>query len=302
MVMALAKNREEEIRSQLKRHSEEIARVYRGWFARPAEHPYMKGQVLVEHRVCGAALFFLANGQTILTPLVLPDDFSKLAPSIKDHIGDERWTGWESLVADVNSNLSEAVSLWKEIGERVAAAGSEVGLFATTNPMEPLPDTYWPELFMGSIWLEPQYYDEKKVHSWEKADVVEDLFFQSTGHMTEQVPTWIFDRSPMIRSQSKQSVEAMKRAWESEATSVGPDLRKLASERDRIDAKAKEFQALLSNLQSEYVRTSRLPGVCSTCRPRLDELGLPQSSSPSGAQGAQTTPPGAAADSLHRKA
>ncbi|MDA4122169.1 MAG: hypothetical protein OK456_03190 [Thaumarchaeota archaeon] len=262
----------------------------------------MKGQVLVEHRVSGAALFFMANGETILSPLVLPDDFSKLTGSIKGHVGDERWKAWESLVADVNSNLTAAVSLWKEIGDRVATAGREVGLFATTNPMEPFPDTYWPELFMGSIWREPQYYDEKKAHSWEKVEIVEDQFFLSTGHMSEQIPTWIFDRSPMVKSQSKQSVEAMKKAWESEATRADPGLRKLMAERDRIDGSSREFQALLNNLQSEYAKTSRLSGACSICKPWLDELGTAQDLSSSGATGGQTAPPSGVADLPHRKA
>jgi hypothetical protein len=286
--MTVEGNREMELRSQLKRHFEEIVGVYASWFGRPAERPRFKGQLLVEHRVSGAAFFFMANGQHILQPLILPGEFASLVESVKAHLGDEGWKKWEDLVAEMNSNLSAAVSLWNEIGERLGATARKVGLFSASTPMEPLVDRYWPELFIASIWQEPEYYEGKKVHSWESAIIVEDEVTLFNSHQFDTFQTWIFANSNMVRSQSKHAVETMKKAWESEGTRVDPILRKLRADQVRIEESAREFQGLLGSLQSEYTRTSRLQGACATCNPWIDELNSSPPSPSTGTMGSQT--------------
>jgi hypothetical protein len=245
---------------------------------------------LVEYRVSGAAVFFMANGDTLRYPLALPDEFTRIVEQIKDHLGGQGSKEWDDLVADVNSNLSAAISLWNEVRKALAVAARKAGLFAASAPLGEVADTYWPELFVASIWQEPAYYDEKKVHSWEKLDIVETEFTLNNSHSFDSFRAWIFADSNMIRGQSKKSVEDMKEAWQNEATRAEPSLRKLMAERVRIDEAARKFQVLLGNLESEYVRTSALSGVCSICKPWLDELNSsPISSSPE-VLGGQTTP------------
>lgn len=282
--MAVESGRDQELRNSLKRHSEELAGVYGAWFEHPGERPQFKGHPLVEHRVSGAALFFMSNGQTVLNPLVLPKDFARLAEPIKAHLGAENWKAWEGITRGVDSNLTAAVSLWGEIAATLATAARGLGLFGVSSPNDPIiVDRYWPELFIASIWHEPEYYEQKKAHSWESATIIEDPVTVSNSHQFDSFRTWIFAASNMVRSQSERSVEAMKKVWADEAARAEPLLRNLWAERARVEEETKAFQGVLRRFKSEYSQTSRVPGECSVCRPWLDQLNSPAVAPSSGA-------------------
>jgi len=261
-----------QVRSQLRKHSDEIVGAYDKWFQLVPERPRMKGLMLIEYRLPGAAAFYMANEQTLLHPLVLPEQLEGLQGAIRGHLGAENWKRWETLMSDVNANLAAVAALWKEIGDMLAPTARRAGLFAQSGPTDPMVDTYWPEMFVNSIWREPEYYEEKKVHSWESAKIVEEAYTIPMRHTLDNVQTWIFENTNMVRSQNKEPAEMMRRAWEEEATRVEPIKKKLMAERARIEGSEIEFQAVLRNIESEYRRTSVLAGACPTCKPWLDEL------------------------------
>jgi hypothetical protein len=266
-----AQEHSDEIIGQLKKHYDEVVGAYIQWFQDVPQRPRMMGQLLIEYRLPGAAAFYMANDQVLVHPLVFPKELERLQEGMRGHLGAENWKRWETLLAEVNSNLALVVALWKEIGERMAAAARRAGLFAHI-PTEPMVDTYWPELFVDAIWREPEYYLEKKIHSWESATIGEEYFAITLRHTLDTVQTWVFANSNMVRSQNKEPAEMMKNAWEEEAIRVEPIKKELMAERARIEANAKEFQSLLHNIEAQYARTSKLAGVCPTCAPLLAEL------------------------------
>ncbi len=270
--MAVAGNSEEEVESRLRRHFEEIVGVYGRWFAPPPERPQFKGMMLIEYRMPGSAAFYMANEQIIRSPLVLPVESENLREGLKGHLGVENWKTWENLMTEVNAHLDAVVAFWKEIEEMLARAARAAGLFAQSRPTEAVVDTYWPELFVNYIWREPEYFEEKKAHSWESVPIVEEQVQITMQHGFDIVNTFAFAGTNLVRSQSRESVEKMKKAWEEEAMRAEPIKKGLMAERARIEGNAKGFQAGLLNLVADYARTSELPGVCPTCRPWLDEL------------------------------
>ena len=140
------------------------------------------------------------------------------------------------------------MEVWKEIESSIATQARRAGLFPSNTPADAPVDTYWPALFVATIWRESEYHDANKVHSWEGARVVENTAVIPMRHTVDAVQTFVVAGTNLLRSQSIESAQMMKKAWEAEGKKVEPIARHLMSQRTAVLAEAAELREILRKL------------------------------------------------------
>jgi hypothetical protein len=142
--VAIVDDRRENVKGQIAAHRRWTVEAFRRGLERPARRPLGLGYVSIEYVLVGAAAYHMGDGQAIIYPLQLSDELEDLDESVRIHLGAENWERWKVLKAEVNFHPDTVSRLWKEIGDSLAEAARNVGLFASDTPVEAPVDMYWP--------------------------------------------------------------------------------------------------------------------------------------------------------------
>ncbi|MDA4112717.1 MAG: hypothetical protein OK474_01590 [Thaumarchaeota archaeon] len=275
-----AGERTSELRSRIKKHFDEVLQIYGTLFERKVAEPPGAWGPFIEYRLTtGAAAYYFNEGHTVVLPLELPQELKAVEDELRAHLGAENWERWEALVLETRSHLDVVAKTWTKMREDLDTQAHEIGLTSYEKLTERPLDIFWPSRFVAAIWEDLGYYEKYGYHQWESTSIVMEQTLVPMRHTVDVVRTWAFSGIPWVLTQSRESAEQMKRAWEDEALEIEPAVWAILEERNRLEDRSREFLRRLQRSEVEYRGYRKdLPNQCSRCRPWLDELKRPASS------------------------